>query len=73
MDHDYKVDTVIQMYFCGRRIDAFVEHEEPLGELVNLEQEDLDELSASEIGDLIDMGRQEWLAENIDSGWKVKE
>lgn len=73
MDHNYKVDTVIHMYFrVHSGVENHVEREVPLGELLDMSQDELDAESISEIGDLINMERQEWMAEHIDSGWKLK-
>lgn len=73
MDHNYKVDTVIHMYFRVNNLDAHVEYEVPLGELIDIGQDELDISSKVQVEEMINMGRQEWLAERIDSGWKVKE
>ncbi len=74
MDHKYKVDTVIHMYFrVYSGVENHTEREVSLGELVDMKQWELDETSKGEVDNMINKERQEWLAENNDSGWKVKE
>ncbi len=74
MGHNYKVGTVIHMYFrVHSGVENHVEREVPLGELLDMKQWELDETPKGDVDHMINMERQEWLAENIDSGWRVKE
>jgi len=67
-DHDYKVDTKIGMSlsigFQGKHEDTI-----SIGELLSLDQDNLDSMSKDEIEDEINEAVTDWTHNYIDYGW----
>ncbi len=69
-DHGYKVDTVIHLHLSiGFSVDR--KDRVKLGELIGMDQEELDSSSKSSIDDVIHEAMQEWSLNYIDMGWSV--